>query len=76
MPERVIERKPRLPFGAYSEIARRCNPPVTVGHARLVYLGARRSPNVEAVIEEYLEELRKSGELEGVAAHVPQSGCG
>ena len=69
MPEATVERKPRLPYGAYAEIARRCDPPVTTHHARLVYLGARKSPSVESVIEKYVAELQESGELDGVAVH-------
>ncbi len=74
MADTTIERKPRLPFGAYTEIARRCDPPVSISHARRVYLGLTRSAQVEAVIEKYVAELQESGELEGVAVRTAAAG--
>lgn len=42
-----------LPRGAYSRIARRLRPKVSPQHVRMVALGERKSPRVEAAIERY-----------------------
>lgn len=46
-----------LPRGAYTKIARRLRPKVSVTHVRLVALGERKSPRVERAIERYLASL-------------------
>lgn len=48
-------RKPDLPHGAFTRIARRMRPQVSVQHVREVYFGRRRSPRVERAIRKYLE---------------------
>lgn len=49
-----------LPRGAYTKIARRLRPTVSVTHVRLVALGERKSPRVERAIERYVASLDDS----------------
>lgn len=49
-----------LPRGAYTKIARRLRPKVSVSHVRQVALGQRKSPRVERAIERYRASLDES----------------
>lgn len=44
-----------LPHGAFTKIARRMRPKVSVQHVREVFVGNRTSPRVERAIEQFIK---------------------
>lgn len=58
----------KLPYGAYSKIARRLRPQVTPHHVRLVDLGKRTSPRVSRAIARYRESLQHDAALQNESA--------